>query len=115
MVNRPFLRPKLRLAVNVSQAEERFTASVEDTLKAEVSYQTRERDVITEGGIITAYMDQDEVVFDIEDDVASLRELNIIQEEIINAFDNYADIEVDEEDIVVKAEIVRVITAGLDD
>lgn len=113
MVNRPFLDPKLRFAVHVPQAEERFTPSVEDTLEAEVSLQTRERDVITEGGIITSFIIEDEVVFDIEDDVASLRELNIIQEEIINAFDNYADMKIDEEDIVVKAEIVRVFTAGL--
>lgn len=108
MVNRPFIKPKLRFRVYVPQAEERFTASVEDMLSAEVSNRSRDRDVITGGGILTNFIEEDEVVFDIEDDVASIRELNIIQQEIINAFDKFTDVNIDEEDIIVSAEVVRV-------
>lgn len=113
MSSRPFIEPKLRFAVHVPHAEERFTASVEDSLEAEVSRQTRERDIETSGGIITNYIVEDEVIFDLEDDVASVREINIIQEEIINAFNSLTPVEINEDDIVVRAEVVRVFTFGL--
>lgn len=113
MVNRPLLKPKLRFRVYIPQAEERFTASVEDTLGAEVSRQTRNRGIETEGKIITTFIEEDEVIFDIEDDIASVNELNIIQEEIINAFNNFTQADIDDNDIVVAAEIVRVFTFGL--
>lgn len=109
MADRPFLEPHIRFVVNVPQAEERFTASVEDTLQAEVSKQTRERGIRTAGGIITNFIIEDEVVFDIEDDTASVEKINIIQEEIINAFNNFTEVNVDEQDIVVRADIIRIV------
>lgn len=111
--NRPMLDPKIRLAVNVPQAEERFTASVEDSLQAEVNNRTRERGVETTEKLITNFIIDDEVIFDIGDDVTSLNELQIIQEEIKNAFEKLTPVTVSDEDIVVKADIVRTFTIGL--
>lgn len=105
---RPFLDPKIRFVVHVPQAEERFTPSVEDTLQADVTKKARERGVETSGGIITNFIKDDEVTFDIEDDRASVREIDSIQQAIINSFDQYTQANVTEDDIEVRAEIVRI-------
>lgn len=109
-IDRPFLESRLRFEVHIPEAEERFTASVEDSLEAEVNRQAFDRGVETAGGVITNFIENDEVIFDIEDDVASVEEINIIQEEIINAFDNLTEANINENDIVVRAQVVRIFT-----
>ena len=108
---RPFVEPHIRFRVHVPEAEERITPSVEDTLQADVSLSTRERGIETSGGIITNYLDGDESVFDIEDSLASVREINIIQEEIINSVNQYTGTTVAGSDITVEAALIRVFTS----
>ena len=113
----PFIEDHLRIVVTVPDAEERFTASVEDSLQLEVDRQVRQRGIETGGGLITNFIRDDEVVFDLEDDNATVRELELIQEEIEEAFVKFTSnsVEVDADDIRVTAESVRTFTARLGD
>lgn len=108
MSSRPFIEARLRVNVHVPQAEERLTAGQEDSIEVATNQGAYNRGVETAGGVVTNFVEGDEVIFDLNDDVASLRELQIIQEEVIEAFSNVIDIEIESENIVIKADTITV-------
>lgn len=114
MSSRPFLDPRIKMTVEFPDAEQLITPSNEDTLGAEVSRNVRRRDAMPQGGIITTSLKGNEIIFDLNDNISSMRELNIIHEEIINAFHSIINYDVDPSDVVVKADIMTVFPIGLD-
>lgn len=113
MSPRPFIEPRLKMTVEFPSAEQLFTPSNQDSIEAEVSERVYQNDAMPSGGYITLEITGNELIFDFNDDVASVREINIIQQEIIRAFDTVINHEVDESEIVVEAHIQKIISFGL--